>query len=122
MYYQEGNPRAVVAPDVFVVLGADNADRSTYRLWEEPKGPDFVLEITSRSTRREDQVSKRELYRSLRVQEYWQFDPTHDYLEPPLQGLELVAGGVPPRARNRGQKSGRSARGRARSPVASGRR
>ena len=92
MYYQKGNPRAVVAPDVFVVLGADNADRSTYRLWEEPKGPDFVLEITSRSTRREDQVSKRELYRSLRVQEYWQFDPTHDYLEPPLQGLELVAG------------------------------
>ena len=122
MYYQEGNPRAVVAPDVFVVLGADNADRSTYRLWEEPKGPDFVLEITSRSTRREDQVSKRELYRSLRVQEYWQFDPTHDYLEPPLQGLELVAGGVPPRARNRGPQSGRSARGRARSPVASGRR
>ena len=51
-----------------------------------------MLEITSRSTRREDQVSKRELYRSLRVQEYWQFDPTHDYLEPPLQGLELVAG------------------------------
>ena len=29
IYYQKGNPRAVVAPDVFVVLGADNADRST---------------------------------------------------------------------------------------------
>ena len=51
-----------------------------------------MLEITSRSTRREDQVSKRELYRSLGVREYWQFDPTDDYLEPPLQGLELVAG------------------------------
>ena len=25
IYYQKGNPRAVVAPDVFVVLGADNA-------------------------------------------------------------------------------------------------
>ena len=89
-----GSPqsRAVVAPDVFVVLGADNADRSTYRLWAEPKAPDFVLEITSRSTRREDQVSKRALYRSLGVREYWQFDPTNDYLQPPLQGLELIEG------------------------------
>ena len=81
-----------MAPDVFVVLGADNADRSTYRLWVEPKAPDFVLEITSRSTRREDQVSKRALYRSLGVREYWQFDPTNDYLQPPLQGLELIEG------------------------------
>ncbi|MDE0027125.1 MAG: Uma2 family endonuclease [Spirochaetaceae bacterium] len=92
LYYQEGNPRAVVAPDVFVVLGASSADRSTYRLWEEPKGPDFVLEITSRTTYREDQGRKRELYRSLGVREYWQYDPTRDYLEPPLQGLELSAG------------------------------
>ena len=91
IYYEDGNPHAVVAPDVFVVLGADRADRSTYRLWEEPKSPDFVLEITSRSTRREDQVNKRDLYRTLGVQEYWQFDPTSDYLKPPLQGLELVA-------------------------------
>ena len=96
IYYREGDPQAVVAPDVFVVVGADSADRSTYRLWDEPKGPDFVLEITSRSTRHEDQVIKRELYRSLGVREYWQFDPTDDYLEPPLQGLELVAGAYRP--------------------------
>ena len=96
IYYREGDPQAVVAPDVFVVVGADSADRSTYRLWDEPKGPDFVLEITSRSTRHEDQVIKRELYRSLGVREYWQFDPTGDYLEPPLQGLELVAGAYRP--------------------------
>ncbi len=96
IYYREGDPQAVVAPDVFVVLGAHSADRSIYRLWKEPKSPDFVLEITSRSTRREDQVSKRELYRSLGVREYWQFDPTDDYLEPPLQGLELVAGDYRP--------------------------
>ena len=60
IYYEEGNPQAVVAPDVFVVMGADGRDRETYRLWEEPKGPDFVLEITSRSTRREDRTVKRE--------------------------------------------------------------
>ena len=100
LYYQKGNPRAAVAPDVFVVLGVSNADRSSYRLWEERKGPDFVLEITSRTTYREDQGRKRELYLSLGVQEYWQYDPTRDYLEPPLQGLELSAGeyrGLPER-------------------------
>ena len=92
LYYEEGNPRAVVAPDVFVVKGVPSHRRRTYRLWEEPKGPDFVLEITSRSTWREDQVSKRELYGRLGVREYWQYDPTGDYLEPALQGGQLRGG------------------------------
>ena len=92
IYYEEGNPRARVAPDVFVVFGVRNVERSSYRLWEEGQGPDFVLEITSRATWREDQRKKRELYRRLGVREYWQYDPTRDYLEPPLQGSELVEG------------------------------
>ena len=54
VYYEEGNPSAVVAPDVFVVLGASSHDRRSYKLWEEPKAPDFVLEITSRSTQGAD--------------------------------------------------------------------
>ena len=90
IYYEEGNPRARVAPDVFVVFGARKAKRDTYLLWNEPKAPDFVLEITSLATRREDQETKRELYRRLKVREYFQYDPTRDYLEPPLQGLALV--------------------------------
>ena len=64
-----------------------------YLLWQERKAPDFVLEITSRTTRGEDQGRKRERYRALGVKEYWQFDPTGDYPEPPLQGRELIAGG-----------------------------
>ena len=76
--------------DVFVVLGAANRPRHSYLLWQEPKGPDFVLEITSASTRDRDQGPKRETYRRLGVREYWQYDPTADYLEPPLQGLELI--------------------------------
>ena len=39
IYYEEGNPEAVVAPDVFVVLGTAKRDRSSYMLWQEPKGP-----------------------------------------------------------------------------------
>ena len=96
LYYQEGNPRAVVAPDLFVVVGVPKHKRHTYKLWEEPKAPDFVLEVTSRSTRKVDQGRKREVYASLDVGEYWQFDPTGDYLAPRLQGLELHHGDYRP--------------------------
>ena len=92
IYYERDNVKASVAPDVFVVKGVSNHDRYSYLLWEEGKPPDFVLEITSRSTQQEDQGRKRTLYRRLRVAEYWQYDPTGDYLAPPLQGMALAAG------------------------------
>ncbi len=102
IYYEEGNRRAVVAPDVFVVIGTDKHDRTSYFLWREPKAPDFVMEITSRTTRSEDQGPKRGTYAFLGVQEYWQYDPTGDYLDPQLQGFRLVGNNyepipVPPR-------------------------
>ncbi|MDS4039735.1 MAG: Uma2 family endonuclease [Candidatus Competibacter sp.] len=90
VYYEQGNPKAVVAPDVFVVIGAPRHDRPSYKLWEEPKAPDFVLEITSNSTYTEDQGVKRGVYALLGVREYWQYDPTGDYLKPVLQGFQLV--------------------------------
>ena len=91
IYYRRGTKKSV-APDVFVVFGAENRPRHSYLLWQEPKEPDFVLEITSASTQAKDQGPKRETYRRLGVREYWQFDPTGDYLDPPLQGLELIGG------------------------------
>src|SRR5437660_8355424 len=90
IYYEEGNPEAVVAPDVFVVFGTAKRERSSYFLWQEPKGPDFILEITSRRTRSQDQGPKRGTYAFLGVPEYFQYDPTNDYLRPPLRGLSLV--------------------------------
>ena len=41
IYYEQGNPKASVAPDVFVVRGAPGHDRRIYKLWEEPKAPVF---------------------------------------------------------------------------------
>ena len=104
IYYEEGNPRASVVPDVFVVFGVvkneyrEEGWREVYKVWEEGKGPDFVLEVTSRSTRREDQVQKRSLYGRLGVGEYFLFDPKGEYLEPRLQGLRLSSGGYEPLA------------------------
>jgi Uma2 family endonuclease len=91
MFYEEGNRRKHVSPDVFVVRGIPKKQRDNYLVWEEGKAPDLVIEITSKSTKREDQQKKRELYRDvLKVTEYFLFDPTEDYLKPPLQGFRLV--------------------------------
>ena len=92
LYYEQGNPRAVVAPDVYVVVGARAYLRDTYLLWNEPKGPDFVLEVTSASTRRADERRKRDIYASLGVSEYFLYDPRAEYLTPPLQGYRLREG------------------------------
>ena len=54
MYYQRGDRSKSVAPDVFVVHGLGKKPRRTFLTWEEGKTPDFVLEVASRSTYRED--------------------------------------------------------------------
>jgi hypothetical protein len=78
--------------------------RDYYLLWEEGKSPDVVIEITSKTTRREDQKKKREIYREiLKVTEYFLFDPNRDYLRPPLQGFRLIEGGYVPIAPIRGR-------------------
>lgn len=97
IYYEQGNPKAVVAPDVFVVFGVAKRDRFSYKLWEEENlAPDFILEITSKSTVSEDQGVKRGVYAFLGVREYFQYDPTGDYLDPQLKGLRLVEGNYLP--------------------------
>jgi Uma2 family endonuclease len=92
LYFERGNPRAVVSPDVYVVMGVPAHLRDTYLLWNEPKGPDFVLEVTSASTRREDRRRKRDVYAALGVSEYFMYDPRAEYLTPPLQGFRLRDG------------------------------
>lgn len=96
IYYVEGNPRAVVAPDLFVVFGIPRRPRRVYKVWEEGKGPDVVIELTSASTRWEDLGSKKGLYEALGVKEYFLFDPFGEYLNPPLQGFQWTEEGYRP--------------------------
>ena len=96
IYYEEGNPRARVAPDVFVAFGVPKHRRMTYKLWEEGPVPAFVMEVASRGTWREDEGRKAELYERLGVHEYWQYDPTGDYLGLHLKGRRLVDGAYEP--------------------------
>ena len=94
LFYEEGNRRKHVAPDAFLVRGVPKLPpRDYYLLWEEGKSPDLVIEITSKTTKHEDQKTKWTLYRDvLKVREYFQFDPTEDYLKPSLQGHRLDEG------------------------------
>ena len=96
LYYVEGNPRAVVCPDLFVAKGVPKYFRRTYKLWEEGKAPCMVIEVTSRDTHREDTVGKRACYEELGIEEYFLHDPLGDYLDPPLRGFRLTHGRYAP--------------------------
>ena len=43
MYYEEGNPRKSVSPDVFVAFGVSKKRRRTYKIWEEGHAPDLCV-------------------------------------------------------------------------------
>ena len=71
--------------------------RKLYLPWEVGKPPDWVLEIASSSTGREDVSRKREIYARIGVPEYWRFDPQDgEYHGQRLAGDRLVAGGYEP--------------------------
>jgi Uma2 family endonuclease len=93
VFYEQGNRRRHVSPDVFVVRGVESHQRPNYLVWEEDRGPEVVIELTSSSTRNEDLRTKMALYRdTLGVREYFLFDPLGDWLDPPLQGYRLRQG------------------------------
>jgi len=101
LYYTKGDPRAVVAPDVFLVKGVPKRSRRIYKLWEEGRPPSLVIELTSDSSQDEDLSKKKPCYERLGVEEYFLHDPYQDYLDPALQGFRLVNGRyqrIPPEA------------------------
>ncbi|PZV10847.1 MAG: hypothetical protein DCF20_20715 [Pseudanabaena sp.] len=89
--YREEKVEKRIAPDTFVVFGMSNEDRVSYKIYEEGgKAPDFVLEITSKGTLTKDREQNPLIYRDLGVKEYFQYDPTGEYLKPTsLQGVRL---------------------------------
>ncbi len=95
VYYERGNRRKHVSPDVFAVFDVPkDKRRDAYFVWEEDGHvPDVVIELTSASTKEEDLDDKMYLYKTeLRVREYFLFDPRGEYLDPSLQGYRLRGG------------------------------
>jgi len=91
LYYEKGDPRKCVAPDVLLARGVAKWDRRIFRLWEET-APALVFEITSKKTADEDEDFKPKLYERLGVAELVLFDPYAEYMEPRLQGRRLERG------------------------------
>ena len=85
MYYEEGNPAASIAPDVYVVLNHDLGKRGVYKFWEEGKSPDFAMEVISPSSAIRNAREKRALYARLGIGEYFLFQP-----DPRKRGRRLV--------------------------------
>ncbi len=90
IYYEEGNPRKVISPDVFMVRGVSKKDLRTYKTWEQQPYLDFVLELASPSTFSRDFAEKKDIYEQiLRVKEYYIYDPYHE-IQPSFIGFRLV--------------------------------
>ncbi|MDE0621432.1 MAG: Uma2 family endonuclease [Bryobacterales bacterium] len=87
VYYQRGQAAAKLQPDVQVVLGVPRAvKRGSYKVWEEGKAPDFVLEVASPSTTHNDAQHKAREYARIGVREYWRLDPDGALMSSPLEG------------------------------------
>ncbi len=87
-------------PDLTVSFNAD-MDLATrqkgYSIVDQGKPPDFVLEIASETTGRQDYTDKRVDYAAFGVAEYWRFDSSGgQYYDAPLAGDRLVEGAYQP--------------------------
>jgi Uma2 family endonuclease len=76
IYWDRGNTTAYRAPDVFVVKDPiSQPDLRVYHMWQDPPVL-FVAEVGSRSTFREDEGPKVDVYASLvKAKEYLYYDP-----------------------------------------------
>ena len=84
VYYDADDDAVSVAPDVFVVLGTARGRRTSYKVWEEGKPPDFVLEVISPRSKDRDLVDKAGKYAAMGVREYFVFQP-----DPERRGYRL---------------------------------
>ncbi len=92
VYYDKGNPKKWLAPDVFVCFGVENKLRRTFKTWEEGVFPQIVFEIASDSTFENDLGGKRLEYARLGVEEYYLLDPEREYLPSPLMAFRRNKG------------------------------
>ena len=92
--------RTVRIPDLTVAFNISRPgviDRNGYSIEEHGKPPDFVLEVASPTTARNDYTYKRLDYAAFGIPEYWRFDPTGgQWYDAALAGDRLVDGAYQP--------------------------
>ena len=92
--------RGILIPDLTVAFGVDVdaiIAQWGYAIEVQGKPPDFVLEVASTTTARNDESGKREGYSGYGVPEFWRFDPTGGQrYQQGLAGDRLSAGTYQP--------------------------
>jgi len=96
LYYEEGSSTKRCAPDVMVIFGVAPGSRDNYKIWEERQIPRVAFEMTSPSTKKEDEGFKKNLYTEIGISEYWQFDPKGQWIKEKLRGFWLADGQYEP--------------------------
>ena len=82
-------------PDLLIAFNVNPAAyraSNAYIIEEQGKPPDFVLEIASARTGRQETGPKRNTYAKLGIPEYWRFDQTGEHHKTLLAGDRLVDG------------------------------
>ena len=98
--YDRSNLSVRVEPDCLVTFGVEAAairSRMICLPWEDGRMADFVLEVASQFTARNNVGPKRLLSERLDIGEYWRYDATGGRLYgEPLAGEKLVEGHYQP--------------------------
>lgn len=79
-YYKKGDPRAVVAPDVYTIDGVTMHPSQVrcWKTWEpEAKPPTLAIEVVSDEYRKDYADTMLERYQQLGVRELVRYDPSH---------------------------------------------
>lgn len=92
VYYEKGDTKKCLVPDVFVCFGVENKLRRVFKTWEEGVFPQVVFEIASEGTFENDLGGKRLDYARLGVEEYYLIDPEREYLPAPLMAFHRQNG------------------------------
>ena len=92
--------RGVRIPDLLIAFNIDRPqiiEQQGFSIEELGKPPDFVLEIASPTTGRNDYTVKREDYARFGIPEYWRFDASGGrYYDAALAGDRLIEGAYRP--------------------------
>lgn len=92
MYYEEGNIKKVVSPDLMACFGLEKMPTRVYKIWEEKIVPSVVVEFASEATWFNDVSTKLAIYQRLGVKEYYVYDVEYAHLPAPLMAYRLDNG------------------------------
>ena len=95
--WRHGQREGFLVPDLMIAFDVDVADviaRRGYSIDVQGRPPDFVLEVASSSTGRQDEERKHAGYQDYGVREYWRFDPSGGQYHRQALAGDVMVGGV----------------------------